>query len=64
MVVVSFPIRIPEDNPFGPHNIPFGIFSTPTNVGLGVSIVHLVHPVETLLINVAIFSPDHEPERR
>ena len=38
MVAVSFPVVIPEDNPFGPHNIPFGVFSTPPNIGLGVSV--------------------------
>ncbi|KIX06977.1 fumarylacetoacetase [Rhinocladiella mackenziei CBS 650.93] len=35
MVVVSFPITIPKDSPFGLYNIPFGIFSTSPDVGLG-----------------------------
>ncbi|KAF2101143.1 putative fumarylacetoacetate hydrolase [Rhizodiscina lignyota] len=32
---VSFPIDIAPDCPFGHHNIPFGIFSTASDVGLG-----------------------------
>ncbi|KIW85995.1 fumarylacetoacetase [Fonsecaea pedrosoi CBS 271.37] len=35
MVAVPFPVELPEASPFGPHNIPFGIFSTPQGVGLG-----------------------------
>lgn len=34
---VNFPIDVPSDCPFGVLNIPFGIFSTASGSGLGVS---------------------------
>lgn len=37
MAVIPIPLVIPAGCPFGPYNLPYGIFSTAAGHGLGVS---------------------------
>lgn len=54
MVAIPIPLVIPAGCPFGPYNLPYGIFSTAPGHGLGVSFTNSTRPINPSEANVVM----------
>lgn len=62
MNTVPYPVPISEYCPFGLYNLPFGIFSTPPDIGLGVSLFVTATGGSVIDRIFPSFRPSHVPE--
>ncbi|MEO3768508.1 fumarylacetoacetate hydrolase family protein [Streptomyces sp. B5E4] len=51
------PLDVPEGDPFGPHNLPYGVFSTPAGTNPRVGVRYGASVLDTAAVATALGSP-------